>query len=63
MPLNTITIYPAKSIRDTLFAAITDLREAGDNYLVIIPNSESVEALINDCARQLWNLENSIWMH
>ena len=44
-------------------AGIIGFHEAGDGYLVTFPQTENVQALIDDYNVRLRDLENNIWQH
>ena len=44
-------------------AGVISFHEAGDGYLVTFPQTENVQALIDDYKGRLRDLENNIWQH
>ena len=44
-------------------AGLVGFHEAGDGYLISVPEGEQVDALIADYKGRLRDLENNIWMH
>ena len=47
----------------TGLAGVIGFHEAGDGYLVTFPQTENVQALIDDYKGRLRNLEENIWVH